>query len=186
MNSVDLVVRLRFGASAISCRRSMLPTVWSEPLWPRFGQRAHNTVISPNFDSPVHGVPVRSLQVRPADGRIAMLSGSVELPRNHRPIPEEDRLRLATYAISFKALRPRRLPVPAKVDRSAPDKRSLDDRAGSEDAILGDKYSLHSSLVDETVKRPESVPGGIDRASKKAAPACSLGARTATSREYFD
>src|ERR1700722_15244418 len=35
MNSVEVVVRIRFGAGAMSFRRRSLPTVWSDSLQPK-------------------------------------------------------------------------------------------------------------------------------------------------------
>jgi len=90
---------------------------------------------------------------------------------------------LATCAISFKALRPTRLAISARVDRSASVNRSLDDRRARRIAILGHQIFVAQQqlLVDEARHKGqkacpmESI--AHDRKFMIAASTCSVGVR---------
>ncbi len=71
--------------------------------------------------------------------------GSVEFLRHQSPIPDEKGVRFGNTRVSFRALRPSRFAISAKVDRSTSDKRRRDGKWALRMRFSAARYSLRSS-----------------------------------------
>jgi hypothetical protein len=146
MNSFRVVFRRRSGAGAMLCRRRRLPTVRSEMEWPRLAN-------APTIRS--HPQPGFSRARRTTRASISAENlgrpGSVRRfdPSNFCATSLRYQARsasgLATRAISFRAWRPSRFAISAKVDRSALDRRKRDGRWALRIPFSASRYSLRSN-----------------------------------------
>ena len=120
------MVWLRLGAGAIPCRFKMLPTVWSDTTYPTLAS-------APTIRSYPHALFSRAIRTMSASNSFEILgrpgySRFLE-PSNFWAINFRYQARivsgLAMLAISLSALRPRRLPISARVARSSSFSRSF-------------------------------------------------------------